>query len=649
MSDDRLIARCCSGTATPEEVAALRARIATEPALVAQLYAAALAECEMYEALAGTTMVPAAAESAPERTARERRAVRTASLRVAPARAHRALLRFAAAAAALVGILTWWLVAGPRPQAQPTDAVHAQMGSQPLRVPLPPPAQPARTTIAAPLVASAAPVPALVPGDAASAPALAAAPLPAQAPEALTAAKTGADEARVVTMAGARPVPRADGPVLASARPRFDARDGVFSEGPELPSVRYALHLPHTLPATPRLGLLVALHGAGGNEHWPGNSLAELIAARGSAGDYVVVGPKSQGRNWEPADEGPLLALLVWLHRTYPIDARRIVVIGVSNGGWMAQHLASHHPEAVAGIAALFGGGTTDLKKVANAAENGIEYYLAHGDADIDVPVKASRVVRDQLRTLGYRYVYRELPGLAHGAPWEDPDVRADLAHWIDGVRVKPLPPTDDERKLLARFARESEQDRLWADPAALGELVRIGGPQAGLVVARAMHQHPPAIRLAAATLTARSDFSGAVTASLAGLLEDKDAGLRHAAVAGLAGAAERGDADALVALCLFTGTRGHAREERLEVLARLTGGIAFTRCAHFSEDAPVFETCIHLLEDEDPVLRQAGAAALARGASDGPGFPLDGVPAARRDAVQAWRRWYMKRFPTNP
>nr|MBA3938858.1 hypothetical protein [Planctomycetota bacterium] len=79
MSDDGLIARCCSGQASPAEVVALRARIAAEPALVAQLYAAALAECEMYEALAGATMEPAA-ESAPERAARERRVVRTASL-----------------------------------------------------------------------------------------------------------------------------------------------------------------------------------------------------------------------------------------------------------------------------------------------------------------------------------------------------------------------------------------------------------------------------------------------------------------------------------------------------------------------------------------------------------------------------------------
>jgi predicted esterase len=645
MADD-LIARCCSGQATREEVATLRARIAAEPALVAQLYATALAECELYEALAGATMVPAA-EAAPERAVRERRAARPASLRLAPGRAHRALFRFAAAAAVLVGIFVWWLIAGPSIQAQPAAVAQEQPGAPPLRATPPAPLQPARIAPAPPVVAGGTSTP--PPEAAAPEPAATAPPLLAQAPEAMAAAKTGGDEARVVAPPGTRKPLRVDAPLVASAHPRFDAKEGIYSEAADQPSVRYALHLPHELPTTPRLGLLVALHGAGGNEHWPGNSLAELIAARGGAGDYVVVGPKSQGRNWEPADEVPLLAFLVWLHRTYPIDARRIILVGVSNGGWMAQHLASHHPEAVAGIAALFGGGTTDLKKVANAAENGIEYYLAHGDADVDVPVKASRVVRDQLRALGYRYVYRELPGLPHGAPWDDPDVRADLAHWIDGVRVKPLPPTDDERKLLARFAHSDEQERLWADPAVLDELVRIGGPQAGFVVARALHQRPPAIRLAAAALTARSDFSGAVTASLAALLEDKDAALRHAAVVGLMGAAERGDAEAVVALCLFTGTRGHAREERLDALARLTGGFAFTRCAHFSEDAPVFETCIHLLEDEDAALRQAGAAALARGAPDGPAFPVEGAAAARRDAVLAWHRWYLKRFPANP
>ncbi len=646
MADD-LIARCCSGQATREEVATLRARIAADPALVAQLYATALTECELYEALAGATMVPAA-EAAPERAVRERRAARPPSLRVEPARAHRALFRFAAAAAVLVGIFVWWLIVGPRIQPPPALVVQEQTGAAPQRVPSPP-APPAKAATAAPVVAAGAPA-APAPTGAPSSPSIPpAAPLVALVPDAVATQKAGSDEARVAVAMGVPKPPHVDGPLVASARPRFETRDGVFSEGPDQPAVHYALHLPHVLPAAPRLGLLVALHGAGGNEHWPGNSLAELIAARGGAGDYLIVGPKSQGRSWEAADEGPLLALLAWLHHAYPVDPRRTVVVGVSAGGWMAQHLASHHPEAVAGIAALFGGGTTDLKKVANAAENGIEYYLAHGDADVDVPAKASRVVRDQLRALGYRYVYRELPGLAHGAPWEDPDVRADLAHWIDGVRVKPLPPTDDERKLLARFAHSDEQERLWADPAVLDELVRIGGPQAGFVVARALHQRPPAIRLAAATLTARSDFSGAVTASLAALLEDKDAALRHAAVVGLMGAAERGDAEAVVALCLFTGTRGHAREERLDALARLTGGFAFTRCAHFSEDAPVFETCIHLLEDEDAALRQAGAAALARGAPEGPAFPVEGAAAARRDAVQAWRRWYLKRFPANP
>jgi polyhydroxybutyrate depolymerase len=121
----------------------------------------------------------------------------------------------------------------------------------------------------------------------------------------------------------------------------------------------FLYHLPRGLgPGAP---LVLSLHGRLGQ----GRSQAELTgfdAVADEAG-FLVVYPDGVRRSWAdgrgttPAEEegvddvGFLLALIDHLVATHGLDARRVYVAGMSNGGMMSYRLACEHPERIAAIA----------------------------------------------------------------------------------------------------------------------------------------------------------------------------------------------------------------------------------------------------------------------------------------------------------
>jgi predicted esterase len=177
--------------------------------------------------------------------------------------------------------------------------------------------------------------------------------------------------------------------------------------------MRYSLRTPSTLPDAPQLGLLLAFHGAGGSEKHLADPLLVALQQTRAHPDMVVAGLKSAGENWTVSDEPKILSFIDWALRTYPIDPRRIVIQGTSNGGWLVNYFGSRHPELIAGVVTVCGGNGFEVpvKRPTNAGETGFEYYVIHGTADESVNVKNARGVTESLRSFGYRFVYREYPG----------------------------------------------------------------------------------------------------------------------------------------------------------------------------------------------------------------------------------------------
>jgi predicted esterase len=103
--------------------------------------------------------------------------------------------------------------------------------------------------------------------------------------------------------------------------------------------------------------VVVALHGMGGTENLffdgYGNGIVPRLA---SERGWIVVAPRVEGLlGAGPAP--PVPAILDELARRYPIDPKRVYLVGHSMGAGHAVQLAQQEPKRYAAVAALGGGG----------------------------------------------------------------------------------------------------------------------------------------------------------------------------------------------------------------------------------------------------------------------------------------------------
>jgi dienelactone hydrolase len=625
---DRLIDRWVSGNASAEDRAELCELIEKDPTLVDRLYRAAERECDVSEFFRGlppiSTTVPTPTLTRPTRLRRV-----TARIRWLP-------IASGLAAALMVTLLALHL-AGPRTN----ESAPAPVATTTKVTPVPP------ATVTPPTIA---PVEEL--------------PVPLLAYDRATLEEIFAEPVNetpvvaAVTPPPAKPTNNA----LASAKPmspekfalvnkptnghqQIDRVDGDLKDADGNLVMRYSLRAPRsTSEQSDGLGLLLCFHGAGGSEQWLADPMLSALRSQGDV-QFVVAALKSSGPNWVADDESNVLAFIDWAKRTYPIDARRIVIQGVSNGGWMVTHFGSRHPELVAGVVDLCGGNGFEapVKRPSNAAETGFEYYVVHGTEDDQVNVKNGRGITTTLRANGYRYVYRELPGVGHDV-WSDEATRRDFAGWLSHLRHKTMPLPEDDRKALAAFSTRDEAERLLLTDDGAHTLVRIGGLPAEKVLIRALRSKTPQVRATAAGLFSRTATMPGAATLLAGLLNDKDAGVREAVIATLVRAADWNDQDALTALCRYAGKRNDRAGERLDVVRALTHSIAF-RCSPGHDNQLIYELLVHLLEDDDVSLRAAAIEALPTVEPLRFAFDPAASTSDRREAIQQWQRWYLGLF----
>jgi hypothetical protein len=283
------------------------------------------------------------------------------------------------------------------------------------------------------------------------------------------------------------------------------------------------------------------------------------------------------------------------------------------------------------------------VKRPSNAAETGFEYYVVHGTEDDQVNVKNGRGITATLRANGYRYVYRELPGVGHDV-WSDEATRHDFANWLTHLRHKTMPLSEDDRKALAAFTNRDEAERLLLTDEGARLLVRIGGLPAEKVLVRALRSKSSPVRAAAAGLFSHTATMPGAATLLASLLNDKDPGVREAVISTLVRAADWNDQDALTALCRFAGKRNEHAGERLDVVRALTRALTF-RCSPGHDNQLIYELLIHLLEDDDSSLRAAAIEALPT--VEPLRFAFDPAASAyeRREAIQQWQHWYLGLF----
>lgn len=192
--------------------------------------------------------------------------------------------------------------------------------------------------------------------------------------------------------------------------------------------------------------LLVVLHGYGANER----DLAPLLGYLGHRSGAaflrapLALGPRAWA--WFPisldpatatldADRGEVEAasahLLAWLDAH--ADGREVVLLGFSQGGALALHLARTHPERVRAVVALsafvVGPGDAALTATDEAfAAHRLPVFFGHGDADVVVPLRLTEATSRWLAA-HTALTERSYPGLPHAVDGRElADVRTFLS-----------------------------------------------------------------------------------------------------------------------------------------------------------------------------------------------------------------------------
>ncbi|MDE0958946.1 MAG: dienelactone hydrolase family protein, partial [Planctomycetota bacterium] len=193
-------------------------------------------------------------------------------------------------------------------------------------------------------------------------------------------------------------------------------------------TVRYQLFLPSFFEKGEPLPLMLFLHGAGERgedldkvKQW---GPPRFVPDRPDF-PFIVVSPQCPKGQWW--DIVLLTALIDQIEQTYPIDADRIVVTGLSMGGYGSWRLAAATPERFAAIAPVCGGG--DPETADSLVE--IPVWNFHGSADNVVPEQRSlEMVAAIVAAGGERVKHTSYAGVGHDS-WKRAYAGDQLWNWL--------------------------------------------------------------------------------------------------------------------------------------------------------------------------------------------------------------------------
>lgn len=198
---------------------------------------------------------------------------------------------------------------------------------------------------------------------------------------------------------------------------------------------------------------VLALHG------WGANAMDLLgLAPFFGGGRFLVLCPQGpvevplgpmSGWGWFPLTSGgpldpdafergmdSLRTFIAEAEQRYPIDRRKFVIMGFSQGGVMAYALALSEPQRFSGLVALSSWLPTPLASALPPADRGqLTTLVHHGRTDEMIPVARGQESLEQLRRLGVPASYREFD-MGHEI---SRDSLTDLVRWLDDKILSPI------------------------------------------------------------------------------------------------------------------------------------------------------------------------------------------------------------------
>jgi predicted esterase len=173
----------------------------------------------------------------------------------------------------------------------------------------------------------------------------------------------------------------------------------------------------------------------------PGNRPAAAAGTRGAAPAPARPQPPLVGgsKETDPArvteySEKDVMNVLAMVRKEFDVDDRRIYLMGHSQGGGGARHLAEKYPDTWAAVA-LLAPALFNVQVTAESKITRIPLMLAVGDRDS--LIAGVRSFSEQLKGLKVEHEYVEKPGLDHGTiiMGAMPDVFPFFAKHVKGAR----------------------------------------------------------------------------------------------------------------------------------------------------------------------------------------------------------------------
>ena len=172
---------------------------------------------------------------------------------------------------------------------------------------------------------------------------------------------------------------------------------------------------------------MVFLHGAGERgadvQLVRKTGLTQTLERRGAT-PYVMIAPQCPSGGWW--DTAALDKLLDQALTDYRVDKQRVVLTGLSMGGFGTWKWGAEHPERFAALIPICGGGKSETV----ASLKGMPIWGFHGDADSAVKLNLGQTMVDAAKKAGADVKFTIYPGVGHNS-WDKAYGEPELEGWI--------------------------------------------------------------------------------------------------------------------------------------------------------------------------------------------------------------------------
>ena len=183
----------------------------------------------------------------------------------------------------------------------------------------------------------------------------------------------------------------------------------------------FSLYVPETYDPNILYPMVVALHGGSGH----GRAFLWSWVREARTRGLIVLAPTAIGDTWslmaEDVDRANIERMLEFVRQGWSIDARRLLLTGMSDGGTFTLLAGLHEASPfthLAPFAASFHPMLIGMSEPSRLA--GLPIYLVHGALDWMFPVAMARDAARCLSDAGARVTYREIADLAHTYPRDE-------------------------------------------------------------------------------------------------------------------------------------------------------------------------------------------------------------------------------------